>query len=279
MFIFDKEKSTLVEVEVNSENKYYPGFNAIADPHVDFYLLKNYIEISIETYVERLLSRTEILEDTLLIGGDIANSNEISLLFLEKILPYWDHILVIPGNHEWYGQDMENEDRYQDLIREVRANPKMEKIVFLKDQEEVFSHRNISYGGAMLMYNINDPETLLDFRTFMNDRNFIAEDFIKSMHKDDLAYYNKVIDQVDVFLSHVPAVYSKNHQAPKYSQLFHNADVDLKKHVLYIHGHSHMYGIASNGFEDGICALNAAIGYPQKEAKNQPYTSTIKVIK
>lgn len=256
----------------------HPGFNAISDPHVDFYLKKEDITGSIEEYVRKMEKSTEIMEDLLLIGGDIANSNDITLMFLKELSTYWEKILIIPGNHEWYGQEF-GDNRYNNLIRAIKSDDKLYNIIFfLGDEIPTFTYDKIVFGGATLMYNLDMEEAYKDFNFFMNDRKFMDVDFVKERFQKDLKYYNEVIDQVDVFISHVPVVYVKSPIAFKYSPCFHNTDVELRENVLYLQGHSHNFGIAM-GEDEKIACINTAIGYPfENENLEKPFVTTIKII-
>lgn len=275
MIIFDKRKSRIKKMPVTFRNEKLPGFNVISDLHVDFYLSKNDINNSMENFIKKMMKNCEILEDVLLIGGDLGNHNSISLMFLEKIKDYWKYILLIPGNHDWYNQE-KTENRYKDLIKKVKEK-NIKNIIFLQDEVEIFSYNGINYGGSTLMYNLYDEETLRDFRLFMNDKHFISEDFIKKKHDEDLRYYERVIDKVDVFLSHVPVYYVKSKRGFKHSQLFHNTEVKLQKHILYIQGHAHDFKIASDGKKNGICAINTALGYPFENDMDKPFLVTVKI--
>lgn len=122
----------------------------------------------------------------------------------------------------------------------------------------------------MMMYNLNEDVSYYTWRSLLNDSKFISREFANKRNKADVEYYNKVISQIDVFISHIPILNLDGLGATK--NLFLNVDVEEKENVLYVSGHTHKKKSSTeqNAKNTG---LNVSFGYPAESEGNSAVTT------
>lgn len=248
-------------------SKHGVQIDVMSDIHLDFYMDFNAdLPLSVEKFIEDARGNLEMKKDEILIiSGDISHSNNASEEFLRQVAKKWKNVLVIPGNHDWYLQK-KKDDRYKDLIESLNN---VENIVFLMDKVNIFEYKNIKIGGSIMFYDLSNGIDFLKWRGTMNDGRFLSRDFVQKRHDDDVDYYNEVINNVDVFVSHVPIVNLDNNKKGFYL----NESVEPVEKVLYISGHTHIPRSSINTslpFE----AINVGYGYPS-ESKGRSAITTI----
>lgn len=257
------------------------GFNVVSDLHMDFYFdWKNPYD-----YINDFKNNIQNKCDYLIVAGDIANNNKLSYIFLESMNYFYKKVFVIDGNHEYYG-DWGKIDRYKGL-KEITK--KLKNIVFL-DENDVIDVEGIKIAGRMMMYNIEDRlKDYQFFKTISNDSRFIPEWMVKKKHKEEIEDYNRLIDDVDIFISHIPLIPQKNSnyipEEYRDISLYYNSGVKIKANKIYINGHVHhrqfntipLY--ENNEYIGESYNINVATGYPYENKSNKPHIESIYIKK
>lgn len=236
----------------------------MSDLHIEFYIpLKCNLSLNqfISKFIEENINKKDE-KDLLIICGDISHSNKISKEFLEQITKLWNKVAVIPGNHDLQDKKLEKE-RYECLIKETSH---IENLIYLCDVVEILEHKNIRIAGTFMSYNLNNDENYLKWKRILNETSFLSREFLNKRNQKDVDYYNKVINEVNIFVSHVPIVNLDGISVTR--NLFLNCDVEANKDVLYISGHTH-YPKNSIDKESPFNALNVSYGYPSETEKSK----------
>lgn len=243
----------------------------ISDLHLDFYCrVREYSSEQIKILIDRFRDNLEYKNDeVLIVGGDIADDNELSVEFLMQVSEIWGNVLVIPGNHDYYSY--KNGNRYEDLMKEL---VEYENIVFLMDKQEIFEYNGFKIAGTIMFYNLNDLDEYVKWKSILNDKKHLTREFINERNSKDVEYYNQVINDVDLFVSHVPIV-NLDGEGISWStkNLFLNMDVNPLENVLYVSGHNHRPQNSVDCFSQ-YHAINVSYGYPsESEYRNDAITS------
>lgn len=242
----------------------------ISDLHLDFYCrTKDFYKEEIRMLIEKFRSSMQHKSDEIIIvAGDISHSNEVSSEFISQLADTWDTVLIIPGNHDWYLQDKNTEDRYADLIKELEYK---ENVFFLMDETEIYEHSGIKIAGTIMFYNLHELNDYIMWKSVLNDKAFLTREFINNRNAKDVEYYNKVINEVDLFVSHVPIVNLDGSYATY--NLFLNMDVNPVEKVLYVSGHTHRPKSSTDIYSQ-YDAINIGYGYPsESDYKKEAVTS------
>lgn len=243
----------------------------ISDLHIEFYIPLR-CNLSLNEFISKFIKENIDVEeekDLLIICGDISHSNKISKEFLKQVTKIWKKVAVIPGNHDLQDRKLEKE-RYESLIEDTSN---IENLVYLCDVVEILKYKNVNIAGTFMSYNLNSEEDYLKWKRVLNESSFLSREFLNKRNQKDIDYYNKVINEVDIFVSHVPIVNLDGTSATE--NLFLNCDVKATREVLYISGHTH-YPKNSIDKESNFNALNVSYGYPS-ETENSKLIHTLYV--
>lgn len=248
--------------------------DVMSDLHLDFYYQKNKwngdFKAFVCNYIELL--KKELISNQfkiLIVAGDISHKNYFSSMFLIECAKVWEYVLVVPGNHDLQDRKLEKE-RYSCLIDELST---YENIVFLMDKAEIFTYENFKFAGTFMSYNLNDLEDYIKWKRVLNEASELSRNFLNERNMKDVEYYNKVINEVDVFVSHVPIV---NLDGLKSSRnLFLNVDVNPIEGVLYLCGHTHYPKNSIDEYSEGFDAINVSYGYPGESLDDRKIITTI----
>lgn len=176
-------------------------FNYTSDIHLDS------IENSLDNMGEVIKSLTSDVQktDTLIIMGDFANNNEYAERFLEEIHKSFKFIILTDGNHDSYfdKQSGKLEDRINRLKEVIEP---LKNVIFLGTETGILEFNNgIRLAGCNLWYDLDNSNALWDFNN-IQDKKYINYRYILKKSKEHKDFYNKVINGVDIFVSHVPIV-------------------------------------------------------------------------
>lgn len=192
--------------------------------------------------------------DVLVLAGDI-NANIKTLEYASKLAGNFKHIIVVFGNHEFYGCN------YDTVINIVEKYQLPDNVHLLHFNNEVVID-NVSFIGATLWTdcNYNDPSakiiiknSMADYSVIFRDGKCITPDFTIELHKQQLAKLigllnnNKAINKPTVVITHHAPSFRSIH--PRYqksninggwcsdlNKLFYDYSDILK---LWLHGHCH----------------------------------------
>lgn len=242
----------------------------ISDLHLDFYLSKESMSEDVESFISNFRRDMKQKDDeVVIVAGDISGNNELSKEVLSQLSDIWKHVLVIPGNHDWYLQVKKTEDRYSDLIVSMEDNA---GVAFLMDKVDIFEHNGVKIAGTIMFYNLNEVKDYAMWKALLNDNMFIDRKFIIDRNRRDVEYYSNVIDDVDIFVSHIPIVNLDGRSTTE--NLFLNMDVKPKEGVLYLSGHTHKRR-NSVDLKSEFDAINVSYGYPSEIIDKRNVVTTV----
>lgn len=226
------------------------GFNIVSDIHIDFAVDEGY---TYESFVKGMIEHSFRKEDNLIIAGDISNSYEPTMQFLEGASKHWKHIYIVCGNHDFYSKEHKKKTLYQAVQDGVAKS-------HLKDVVTFFDCKLIEIDGMLivglpLMYNLDNTDTRVMFNHKMNDSRYIPAETIEQMYSDGKKAYEEYGNEADIIVSHVPFT-SKAHQKENCYKL----GLLPKPNKIYFCGHTHEYG--EHEPTNGSRFYLVAIGYP-----------------
>lgn len=216
--------------------------NIVSDLHLE--LLPT---VFIENVTNALL---EVDADTLVLAGDICSyyKHNIYTRFLNKMAQKYDNVLLVPGNHEYYGSD---------INAKLNTNNLQENVFILNNTMILID--GVTFLGTTLWtdFNKNNPLDMWMFRN-MNDSRLIKDDDVRLTADKIVDLFGESYEFLDACLEAVsefkdPTVVITHH-APSTQSIadkFKNDNMnysfvsDLDKFILkyqpnlWIHGHTH----------------------------------------
>lgn len=222
-----------------------------SDLHLEFYKSIDYKE-----FIES--SDAEIL----ILAGDICNvESKNYYIFLKQISPLYKTILVIFGNHEYYGSSINDaEERFKENLYKNQ----IENVLFLQRDRYIVDNLYI-LGATLWSYIPPEHENLITY--VINDYNYIKNFTVKDsneIHKIDREYLASRIDHIRsinpnakilVITHHAPLVKGTSHikyEGNDTNCAFSSDLSDIVSKVNYwICGHTHH----SNRFKHGDCEI------------------------
>lgn len=216
-------------------------FAYVSDLHLDFNHKRDKDLSIFRSYTEKAKAQ---IGDTkyLIIAGDISNYNIASTYGIKTLLEYFEKIFYVTGNHDYYYIPM-IEDNSLNNNRHKSFQRKTEtlfdnRLIELSRHSGVFDVDGVKIAGANMWYDLDRPEALHRFLYQMNDSRFVTEEFVRRQYKGDKTFYNRVIKDVDIFVSHIPLhPFSQSEFKNGYCYLNNQK---LHPNKVYISGHTHM---------------------------------------
>lgn len=256
--------------KITNIDYYLTEFNYTSDIHLDS--IPNSLD-NMQEIVKSLISNVQ-KTDTLIIMGDFANSNEYTERFLEEIHKYFKYVIFTDGNHDSYFDKQSGKP--QDKINRLKkAMEPLGNIIFLGPETGILEFKNgIKLAGCNLWYDLDNPNALWDFQN-IQDKRYIDYGYILEKSKEHKEFYNKVIDEVDIFISHVPIV---NQHFDTFGDGCFYRRVGLHSHKIFLFGHMH------EGYCEHLKAMNTylltkPIGYIMSNNKKIGYFNMEEFIK
>lgn len=197
------------------------------------------------------------INTALILAGDIGSNHKIDILvrFLEVVCPRFDTVLYMPGNHEYYGGQLEKTD---ELIS--RLTKHIPNLLFGNDARQ-YKGRWIHCYTLWTDFNDGNPmsmqsayDCMHDYRVCKNKdgKTLMPQDTLK-VHRRQLAILKETISEGDIVVTHhlpsfqsVDTRYRSSALNPAYASNLEKF-ILLKKPALWIHGHTH----ASNDYHIG----------------------------
>jgi hypothetical protein len=211
----------------------------------------------------------------LALAGDIGQPPQLKDLFA-WIAPQWKRIFYLPGNHEYYGGNLE--EREQELRQLVSLH---ENIHFLHPSSSYFcEEENVAVVGGTLWSEVprnsrwrkcNDYRHIRT-RTTVGDPGLAVLEKLNELHKE---HRTLLEDQIEVWRNRGAEICAITHHLPSF-RLIHpqfwgsdvnqcfasGADALLKPPVrLWIYGHSHT---CSYHTIKGVLCVSNARGYKEE---------------
>lgn len=229
-----------------------------------FYISDIHVQIgktklpSVKSYIKKVIGKSYIEStggepsNTIIINGDIAEDNKIILASLSVFKEYFENVIYVLGNHEYY---LINDKHFSsvDKIDELKQDIKERGVILL--DKDIVEIDGIRIGGANMWYPLND--TNIDkWYDISNDSEYILGLNIDKEHQDSVKWYNKAVKQVDIMVTHIPVVRTDSHKE------FNNDDFYLAKMEDYapinIFGHTHEI---TNFKKDGSVFLTNGVNF------------------
>jgi predicted MPP superfamily phosphohydrolase len=185
----------------------------------------------------------------LLLAGDVCSATDPDYFeILSKVAKPFDAVMYIPGNHEYYGSDVDP----QQLDKEIeRVCYDVGNVVYLNKRR--VNLRNIAYIGATLWTNCpNDPTPMNDFRHINRGKFTPAEE--NWLHRDYRDWIKKAVNSAKregcygavVMTHHAPdraLEYGTTSRDPYVFPYYFASDMSDIVHdpfiQVWVHGHTH----------------------------------------
>ncbi|WP_289141444.1 metallophosphoesterase [uncultured Brevibacillus sp.] len=258
------------------------GFDLISDVHLDFWVkVENPLHKmvpQIKNFIKAVLPETP--QKVLVIAGDMGHYNWQNKLFIEELKQFYEHILIVAGNHDYYlvsaNQEKQNRGISMNRILEMKEICNLLSNVHYLDGD-VIEVDGITYGGVGMWYDFSygikelgySKEALFSkWWEIMNDSRMIKGLLDKSFTfaDEEKKKLDGIIESANVIITHVGGDWSK-------------ADCDLVNSFYYFDGspyfsqlegkvwcfgHTHQ---RSDYEVYGCRFVNAALGYPGESQK------------
>ena len=211
--------------------------------------------------------------------GDISNVRHQSFnLFFEKVSPLYDHILYVPGNHEYY-----NDYHVENKLSMKKILDEMKKIINNYPNVKILDNNSIiindyKFIGTTLWSNVDESskdyirEHINDYHLIHTEKGLLTIADTNNFNKKNIKWLVSELktDIPCIVLSHHAPLFNdpenNNYTAdPKYTRsknncAFHNnLKVLLKKPIiLWTFGHTHY---CTNFILNGIHIISNQLGY------------------
>ena len=261
------------------------NFDLISDIHIDFYIdirkSEEKMRKKIEEFTKSILP--EKINSPLIIAGDLGHYNRQNIFFLEELKKYYENIILVNGNHDYYMvsnnvRKKYNNDSKKRAFEMKKEAEKIKGIHYLDG--DIIELNGIKFGGVGMWYDFSygkqvfgmTQESLFSqWKKVMSDYKYIKglqfyDDFREAdKEKEKL---DKIIDESDVIITHVGPEWSRipNKYKIDVDTSFYYFDgkpyFDRIENKLWLWGHTHerydynMYGCRF---------INASLGYPSEK--------------
>ena len=180
----------------------------------------------------------------LCLAGDICNIKQLPYV-LEAMSDDYDHIFYVPGNHEYYGEEMDELDDKLEYLNQFYGNV----TIFTKKCQRVFIYEDLVFHGSTLWFKCQNHGCrehwrLNDFRKIQKSGQDITLDDIETMFEENVKEIEKTIElNIDtvVMTHHLPSLECGSHIHPNNHCGFATSiDHVIKPPIAtWIYGHSH----------------------------------------
>jgi predicted phosphodiesterase len=245
----------------------------LSDQHVDFKQNFGYFA-----------NRCHALADTLIIAGDLHPHNDPAFYYYinNKLLPFWKNIILIPGNHEFYGSTAE--DEFFGHKRKVYEHANGNKLYYVNNDvveidgvnfvcSTLWSH--VGYAQShQIKFGVSDYSQIKGNTIDKNNQRF----------KDNCKFLEETVSSLDscvVVTHHLPSfsLISDMYRGHTLNEAFAaNMDNFIGKHgnkvKLWIHGHSHDF---QDKYLGDIRFVRNPMGYPQERHCDMDFVLDIDV--
>lgn len=250
-----------------------------SDTHLDFWIkntTSENIQAKVETFTHKVICANG--GDVFVLAGDIGHYHSQNSVFLKYLKSLYNHVLVVPGNHDRYLVSKTQQQKYsnnsENRISELSDFCSENSIHFLDGN--TVQIEDITFGGVGMSWDTSYIESILGrtpnrdeiislFRRTMNDSSlmFSETDFYDVYSSYNFGYENKRtfdafslfkteieklsnIQKADIMVTHyapcVPKSLPFKYQGDKTSTFFFfDGKEDIKRinSDLWIFGHTH----------------------------------------
>lgn len=189
----------------------------VSDLHLDF----------VKSPIKNWRKIVEPVAPYLCILGDTIELSNITVFkhFLEKLAPHWKHIILINGNHEFYGyKSRHNKEKL--LKKQARVLKEFDNITLLENSyiDLTEEEKTVRVAGSVLWsyvpkHAVEDVEWYMnDYRSIYTGKRTIDTKITNSWHEEAVRFLTKTIEEsphpVAILTHHAPLMYGTSD--PKY---------------------------------------------------------------
>ncbi|MNI27726.1 3',5'-cyclic adenosine monophosphate phosphodiesterase CpdA [compost metagenome] len=264
-------------------------FDLISDIHLDFWVNRTWNWIQerkrIQDFIEQLLPDNR--SHTLVIAGDLGHYNQQNYKLLKALTEYYKHIIIVPGNHDYYllTPSIQYKYAYNSLLRwqELKqlTRKQLPSITFLDG--DITQIEGIAFGGCGMWYDFQYGIQILNqhynrilehWKINCNDAKWLkgTPRITRDMFAAERKKLDRILVQSDVIITHFSPDWSRAPDNRKLSlstsyYYFDGAPIlPLVSNKIWCFGHVHQ----RMDYQYHNCRfINASLGYPS-ENHNQP---------
>lgn len=263
-------------------------FDLISDIHLDFWVENSSNhqkhDRKLEDFIKCILP--ERTNNTLVVAGDLGHYNKQNLKLLEKLKRHYKHILLVPGNHDYYlvSKSIKNKYKRNSINRYFEMKSMAEQLegVFFLDGNQVVLD-GIVFGGCGMWYDFEYGLKKLnsDWDRIYNNWKLISNDAVlieglprrtEAMFKEEKAKLQNILDKSDVVITHIAPDWSSV-PADKEMELFNSFYYfDGSEYFQILNGRIWCFGHLHRRMDyqnKGCRFINGSLGYPD-ESSNVP---------
>lgn len=226
--------------------------------------------------------------DILILAGDtfvVENSNEAlmdTVSFLWEMGEKFSHVIMIPGNHEYYHGSIGTS--WDILKQRVKG---LKNLHLLSDQKIDIDGIRFIGGTCWTNMNHRNPLSMLIAQESMSDFYFVLNGSKKFTPSDSVDFHDRFISFLEYTLADTPVdtrTVVISHHAPSYRschEMYRGSDLNhayassldelIQNHPmieLWIHGHTHHHFDYMIGNTRVVCNPR---GYPGEQSPKHPY--------
>lgn len=254
----------------------------ISDTHVNFYSSSKPLIEKLDKYFPKIDSKNELL----ILAGDIGQATRGVNLepkyveMLEYFKSRWEHIILVPGNHEWYNSIV----TFQTVDSMIRRECKRLGIIYLN--KNTYEYKDYVFVGCTLWSRVHPK-----YWPFMKYKyeNFLPYEDMLRINDDHISWIDNTLyklqnKKVIVITHHLPTqkLIGGIYTEPKYrlsnTGYYTNLEWLIKKYPFieyWFCGHSHINKLAT--VDKTVLYLNP-IGTPKDEDPAQVYRETLEIL-
>ena len=214
-------------------------------------------------------------ETILVLAGDIGSwkYKEHLVLFINAVAPRFKEVLEIPGNHEYYGGDLQTTAKEIKGLLAHHSN-----LFFCKSGVALRDGRQIHLHTLWTDFDKENPQSMIEAQMGMNDYRLIRNGArvmrprdVLEIHKDTVGSLDQFIREGDIVVTHhSPSLQSipEEYLTDRVNGAYHSDLNDLilrKKPSIWVHGHTHTAIRYKIGETEIICNPR---GYGNQYRKN-----------
>jgi Icc-related predicted phosphoesterase len=251
------------------------------------------LHLNFELHHRGTVFTPEPLAPVLVIAGDTWEAGKEfthQTQWMARIADLFEHVVMVTGNHDYYGVDI---NKHDDKLRELAE--KMGNVHFLQNDLVVID--GVKFAGGTLwtdflrsgphqygpMRALEDFSRLADASHILDNGKLIHPRTILDKHLETVSFLEKVVDEQTVVVTHHCPSYQSCHprwfsNQPTINHLFYsNLDwlIEQTKPLAWLHGHTHDCMDYALGKTRMACNPR---GYVNSYSNENPQFDEVKVI-
>lgn len=256
----------------------------ISDLHINHYVpfMTNQLKWKDRTvtFIEKQLI-PETPSDILIIAGDFSEQNQQTIWAIETFANYYDHVIIVFGNHDLYLISKTQERKYKgdsrNRTKQIVDYFETHENVHILDNE-IVTINGKTFAGSKLWYNPKTEDGKWFYNNISNDSQYIkikhTINSYEPLHAADMAFYQSLIDsqtQIDIMITHVPPIVISENTDDAYNECY-TSPVPSLIAPFWVCGHQHI----NYSFEkDGTQFHMNPMGYPNERTAKKIKTMKV----